>query len=280
MGRLLMAVLTVLLGGLLAATLVRFAPGFGIDVHQLDTRLDQESVEARGQARAGERNILAFYWGYLTRAARGDLGMSHALGRPVAELVRERLPVTLRWVGLGWVAGWVLALLLAFSAALLRHPAFDVIATALSGVFLSLPSALLALVFLFFEGPGPLAIGFVVFPQVFRYVRNILSETSAQSHVLTARAKGVGDVRILLCHVCPCAAPQLLALLGVSAAMAFGASIPIEVICDSPGIGQLAWEAALSRDLPLLVNLSVLVTVVTLLANAFSDVAIGWWAHS
>ena len=124
-----MAVLTVLLGGLLAATLVRFAPGFGIDVHQLDTRLDQESVEARGQARAGERDVLAFYWGYLTRAARGDLGTSHALGRPVAELLRERLPVTLRWVGLGWVAGWVLALLLAFSAALLRHPAFDVIAT-------------------------------------------------------------------------------------------------------------------------------------------------------
>ncbi len=211
-----MAVLTVLLGGLLAATLVRFAPGFGIDVHQLDTRLDQQSVEARGQARAGERNILAF----------------------------------------------------------------DVIATALSGVFLSVPSALLALVFLFFEGPGPLAIGFVVFPQVFRYVRNILSETSAQPYVLTARAKGVGDVRILLCHVLPCAAPPLLALLGVSAAMAFGASIPIEVICDSPGIGQLAWEAALSRDLPLLVNLSVLVTVVTLLANAVSDVAIGWWAHS
>jgi peptide/nickel transport system permease protein len=62
-----------------------------------------------------------------------------------------------------------------------------------------------------------------------------------------------------------------LALAGVSVTLGFGASIPVEVICGSPGIGQLAWLSALSRDLPLLVNLTVLVTVVTLLANFASD---------
>ncbi len=55
--------------------------------------------------------------------------------------------------------------------------------------------------------------------------------------------------------------------------MAFGAAIPIEVIYSSPGIGQLAWLAALGRDLPLLVNLTVLVTVLTLMANTASDLA-------
>ena len=53
--------------------------------------------------------------------------------------------------------------------------------------------------------------------------------------------------------------------------MAVGASIPIEVVCDSPGLGQLAWQAALGRDLPLLVNITLLIAVVTLFANSFSD---------
>jgi ABC-type dipeptide/oligopeptide/nickel transport system permease component len=45
--------------------------------------------------------------------------------------------------------------------------------------------------------------------------------------------------------------PQGLALAGVSATIALSAAIPVEVICDSPGIGQLAWQAATARDLPL-----------------------------
>jgi ABC-type dipeptide/oligopeptide/nickel transport system permease component len=55
--------------------------------------------------------------------------------------------------------------------------------------------------------------------------------------------------------------------------MALAASIPVEVLCDLPGIGQLAWKAALSRDLALLVDLTMLVTLVTLVANAGGDMA-------
>ena len=53
----------------------------------------------------------------------------------------------------------------------------------------------------------------------------------------------------------------------------FGAAIPIEALCDSPGLGQLAWQAALSRDLPLIVNVTLIVCLVMLAANSFADLA-------
>jgi peptide/nickel transport system permease protein len=90
-------------------------------------------------------------------------------------------------------------------------------------------------------------------------------------HVLTARAKGLGGFRLFVWHILPVSAPQLLALAGVSVSLAFAASIPVEVLCDLPGIGQLAWKAALGRDLELLVTLTLIVTLVTLVANSGTD---------
>jgi len=68
--------------------------------------------------------------------------------------------------------------------------------------------------------------------------------------------------------------PELLALAGVSVTMAFSAAIPIEAVGDVPGIGQLAWQAALGRDLPVLVSLTLLLMLLTRSANAAADVAI------
>jgi peptide/nickel transport system permease protein len=52
---------------------------------------------------------------------------------------------------------------------------------------------------------------------------------------------------------------------------AFGAAIPIEALCDSPGLGQLAWQAALNRDLPLIVNVTLIVSLVMFAANWLAD---------
>ncbi len=265
--------LTLLLGGLLGATFVRLAPGFGVDEQELNTRLNEESIRALRQSRANEHNILRLYTQYLTGLAHGDLGLSRSLGRPVAELFAERVPVTLRSVAFGLLGGWSLGCALALLGAVYRGWAYDVFTTVVSGLFLCLPSAVLALLFLYFGGPAPLAIALVIFPRIFRYSRNLLLQTYNLPHVLTAKAKGLHGIRILLWHVLPSAAPPLLALVGVSVSMAFGAAIPIEVICDSPGIGQLAWQAALGRDLPVLVNMTLFVTLVTLAANSASDLA-------
>jgi peptide/nickel transport system permease protein len=267
-------VLTTVIAGLLGATLVRFGPGFEADEQQLDPRLDAQSIQALHDSHAEERNLMSFYVHFLSRMASGDLGISRSLARPVRELLSERAKVTLQLIGAGIVGGWALGLALAVSAAIFRAPLFDLASTAVSGVFLCVPSAVLALLLFFTNGPVRFAIALLIFPKVFRYARNLLADAYSQPHVLTARARGLSGARILFWHVTPWAAPQLLALAGVSLGVAFGAAIPIEVLCDFPGIGQLAWKAALARDLPLLVSLTIVVAAVTQLIHSASDLAV------
>jgi peptide/nickel transport system permease protein len=271
-GHALALVATVLLGGLFSATLVRLAPGFDVDEQQLDPHLNAESVQSLRAARLQQPNILHFYFSYMNRAAHGDLGTSLALGQPVGGLLRDRAPLTLRLLVLGLGLGWVAALTLALTAAWLRISAYDVATTLVSGTFLCIPAAVLALLSVLWNLPGSLAIALIVFPRIYRYARNLLAKSYSLPHIITARAKGLGEARILFWHVLPSVAPQLLAVAGVSVSMAVGAAIPVEALCGLAGVGQLAWQAALARDLPLLVNITILVTLVTLLANSGADV--------
>jgi peptide/nickel transport system permease protein len=264
-------VIVVLLGGFLGAALVRLAPGFSVDEEELDSRLSSESVEALRQAHASDNNLFAFYFHYLNRVAHGDLGVSRTLQQPVLRLIRERFPETLKSVGLGLLLGWSLGLSLAVAVVMSRSWYLDLLGNLLVGVLLCLPAAVLALLFVLAQAPVRLILGLVVLPKVFRYSRSLLARSASLPHVLTARAKGLGELRLLLWHILPTSAPQLLALAGVSVSLAFTAAIPMEALCDIPGIGQLAWKAALGRDLWLLVNLTMMVTVVTLVSNSLPD---------
>lgn len=263
--------LTILLGGLLGAALVRLAPGFGADERELDSRLNTQSIELLRHSHAPQRNVFGYYRGYLAGLWHGDLGVSTSLERPVAELFAERLPVTLQSVGIGVAAGWLLGFFLALPVVASRWRAYEVFTAGLSGLFLSLPAAVLGLGIVYAGGPVSIAIALVVFPRVFQFARNILLHSASLPHVLAAHARGLHGARIFVWHVLPNAAPLLFALAGISISMAFGAAIPIEAICDDPGIGQLTWQAALSRDLPVLVNVTLLITVITLTANSVSE---------
>ena len=262
----------VLLGGLLSAVLVRLAPGFDVDEEQLDPHLNAESVRALRETRLQERNVFAFYIHSLQRAVHGDLGTSLSLGQPVTTLLRERAPLTLKLVAIGLLFSWAAAMAMALSAAWLRASAYDALTTLVSGTFLCIPAAALALLSVLWNVPGSLAIGLIVFPRVYRYARNLLTRAYALPHIVTARAKGLGELRILFWHVVPVVGAQLLAVAGISISIAVGAAIPVEALCGLPGIGQLAWQAALARDLPLLMNITILVTLVTSLANSGADV--------
>jgi peptide/nickel transport system permease protein len=269
--------LTALVGGLLGATLVRLGPGFGVDEREFDARLNAQSQQAIRAERARDNNIALFYGRYLSGLMHGDLGFSRSLNRPVSELLKERLPLTLGSLAYGVVGGMSIGLVLALASVWWHAPGSDLVPAVLSGLSLALPAALIALVFLWMGAGGRWAIALVVFPHVYRYAKNLLVAAYHAPHVLAAEAKGLSPARVLFAHVFTPAAPQLAALAGISVSLAFGASIPIEVICDTPGVGQLAWKAALDRDLPLLVNITVLVTLMTLVVNACADVALARW---
>jgi peptide/nickel transport system permease protein len=120
--------------------------------------------------------------------------------------------------------------------------------------------------------PVEIVLLLVLTPRVFRFARNILVQAYGSPHIDMARARGIGEGRILFAHVFPTAAPQLLALAATSLSMAVGAIIPIEAICDAAGLGRLAWQAAVARDLPLLLNLTMLIALATTAAMAVTEI--------
>jgi len=262
---------TVLVGGILAGALVRVSPGFGTDERELDARLDEASRASIRAARMADRDLFRFYVRYFGSVLRGDLGMSEAFHCPIGQLIRYRAPVTAVVMATGIVGGWALAFAAAIPAVLCRQRFCAGSIGLLTGILICVPSAVLAILVFNLGGPIRGIVVLVIFPRVFDYLRNLLRDAYSQPHILTARAKGLGTWRILFRHVLPAAAPQLFALAGVSAAMAFGAAIPIETLCDLPGIGQLAWKAALARDLPVLVVLTALITLLTQVCNSVSD---------
>jgi len=266
---------TILIAGFLGATLVRVAPGFGYDPTTFDPRLSDESRAALRAQQDGNKNIVAFYGRYLSALARGDWGMSVSLNQPVRDLVRDRLPVSLKTMGSAIVVAWLLAIAIAATVQMTRLGALRILSFVGNSALLSAPAAVLALLCLLWQWPPLLAITAIVFAYLFTYTSAIFRDHLGRPHVLSARARGAGQLRLLTVHVFSSAAPEFLALLGLSVATAFAAVIPIEVLTDTPGIGQLAWQAALGRDLPLIVTLTLLVTTVTVMATVFADILRG-----
>ena len=272
-GRLLTLVAVCLLGGLLSASLVRFSPGYGVDERELDPRLSQASVEAIRNSHRLNEGLFFYYGHYLAAAIHGDFGSSQWLQRPISSLIKERFSVTAKSVLFGVSLAWLVALALSVAGVFFGGFYFDVSTTLVSGVFIALPTAVVAIFSVYLRAPVFVAIAVVIFPKLFRYLRNLLNHANSQPYILAARARGISQSKVLLHHVLPLASPALFALLGVSLAVAFGAAIPIEALCDSPGVGQLAWQAALNRDLPLMMNLTLLVTLITVAANMLANAA-------
>jgi peptide/nickel transport system permease protein len=248
--RLLCLLLTVLLAAIGGAALIRLAPGFGMDERQLDTRLSDGSIRSLQAESAGETNLARYFLQYVGGLCRGELGRSVSFSMPVRDLITERLGLTLRSAAVGAGGAWAIAAALVMIAGLARKRLVDLTAAGLTGGLLCLPAAVIALAALHAGlGPAP-AIATVLLPRLFRYMRNATAAIAGRPHVLAARARGIG---------------------GVSVSMALGAAIPVEALCDSPGVGQLIWKAALARDLPVLVNVTILIAVLTAAANLVAD---------
>lgn len=262
----------VFLSGLICATLVRFAPGFSVDERELDARLSSESLRIVRSERDSERNVVIFYASYLAGVLHGELGSSRLFSQPITRLIKDRAPTSARNIAYGLGMAWTFAFIFAFAAVVFQKPATDFVLSTCAGALITIPTAVVALFVMMARKPSSIAVALTLFPVLYRYSRNILQQSWLAPWITAARAKGLGSTQILFRHALPVAAPQLIALGAVSLNLAFSAALPIEVVADSPGIGQLAWQAALGRDLPLLVTVTGLLATITLLANASAAV--------
>jgi len=262
--------LGLLLGGLLSTILVRFAPGYGVDERELDPTLS-ESTRARIRQQAGASNIWSAYSQFVMRTVHGDFGFSSSLNSPVVDLLADRAPLTVKTVAGGVILAWAIALPFAAVSVLWKGAAIPLVAA--STVLLCLPLGLVAIC-LFLEGiPAAGVVAAGVLPKVFTYMRQLLSASGERPHVLGAMARGISPWRVFWMHRVVPTAPESLSLLGVSITIALGAAIPAEVLCDSPGLGQLAWKAAVARDIAPLLTLTWLMTAITFTANTLGGAA-------
>jgi peptide/nickel transport system permease protein len=265
--------LLVLLAAIGSAVLVRLSPGALVDDRELDRRLSPATLAALRSQRARENSLGSGFFRYLGNAVRGDLGKSQTYSVPIAHLLLQNAPATVRRIGTGLAGAWLLGLWLAIAVAGLRQGwMLDAGAALLAGTLLSLPAGVLAYLCLTVGAPVEIVLLLVLTPRIFRFARNILVQAYGSPHIDMARARGIGEGRILFAHVFPSAAPQLLALAATSFSMAVGAIIPIEAICDAAGLGRLAWQATVARDLPLLLNLTMLIALATTAAMAVTEI--------
>jgi ABC-type dipeptide/oligopeptide/nickel transport system permease component len=260
--RLLLLLLTVAGAAFFSISLLRLAPGLGMDERMLDLRLSESSIAA-----AGETTPPPDAWDFLI----GRWGDSRSLRRPVRELVSERAGITIRTLIAGLSAAWVASAFLSLATVWFRSRGFDLAIAVSTGAVLCLPAAVIALLAMRYSAGPALALAVILMPRITRYTRNLLAAGTARPHVLAARSRGVSTAALVLRHICVPAAPELLALAGVSVSIAASAVIPVEALCDSPGLGQLVWQCAIARDLPVLVPLTMLAAALVCAANLFAD---------
>ncbi len=262
---------SVLLVTAVAIALVRYAPGFATDERDLDPALSLSAREAMHAEWSPELRLFTFSRSFIAAAFRGDLGSSRALGVPVRQLLAERGPATLRILSLGTAAAWAGGCLWAIACVFYGKRLFAIGSSLVSGIMLCLPAAVIAALGLQAAWPPAAILCLVLLPKSFQVTRGAIQEAVDQPQILAAHARGLHRLRILGWHVLPRAAGQLLAWLAASISLAIGALVPIEVICDVPGLGQLAWKAALARDLPVLTVLTLIIGLVIQISSGLGS---------
>src|ERR1700739_3118174 len=130
-----------LVGALLCATMVRFAPGFGVDERELDSRLSRASIDAiRSEHQVGD-GLISYYGAYISGLLHGKFGNSTFLQRPVGELLKERAPFTVRAFLFDLLTAWIGATALALLTIRFQSWLLDYSATAFTGLLIALPTA-------------------------------------------------------------------------------------------------------------------------------------------
>lgn len=282
--------------------LFRVLPG---DVVTNMSRVPNMTKEAQAALRAQfgiDRPLVAQYGLYLKELARGNLGVSYQSQQPVLDDVLEAVGNTVPMVGIGTVVAIVVGTLIGVTAAYRQGSARDRIITGAAMVVYSLPVqwvGLLLLVWLsgwlptsgmsdpYLIGAGfwttvqdralhmllpSTCVALMLFGSFALVVRSSQLEALAEDHVLTARAKGYRDRRIVWREAFRSAMLPLVTLSTLTLGFVIGGMVLVEAVFSWPGVGLATVQAVAARDYPLLQGIFLFITVSVVAFNFLGDV--------
>lgn len=290
--RLLLALPVVLGVATLVFLLIHMIPGDPVEIMLGESALPADR-DALREALGLDRPILEQYGSFLWGLCRGDLGVSLQQRRPVTALIREHYPATLELT----LAAMLISLLIALPAGILsgirQYSVWDHSTMFLALLGVSMPNFWLGplLIWVFsiqlgwfpVSGKGGLAhlllpaltLGASMAAIVARMTRSSVLEVLREDYVMTARAKGLSEARIILKHVLRNAMLPVLTVVGLQFGALLAGSIITETIFSWPGLGTLMVKAIQTRDYPVVQGCVLVIALSYVLVNLLTDLLYG-----
>jgi peptide/nickel transport system permease protein len=240
------------------------------------------------------------YFLWLGNLVRGNLGYSWTLNQSVASLLKNALPKTILLVGTSTVLAIIVAIPIGVVQAVRRNTIVDHAFNATSTIFYAMPDFLIGILLILLfaiklswlppEGPQGESLGVVVsnfnaliLPIIClavttvalfsRYMRSSVLDNLTEDYVRTARAKGASERRVLWRHVLRNSLASIATLLGLSLPAILAGALITEAVFNYPGMGYLFYQAAAREDYPVLLGLTVVVSVATVVGSLLADIA-------
>ncbi|MFO8060799.1 MAG: ABC transporter permease [Bacillota bacterium] len=251
-----------------------------------------------------DRPLHIQYLRWLGQVLRGNLGYAVQSGRPVAELILERLPATITLSLSALAVSYTLSIPLGVISALRQHSVVDYCLTLFAFWGLSIPNFFFAviLVYIFslrlnllptsghmsiYEEFTGLAfvldrVRYLILPVLalalggmasnMRYTRSSMLDVLGEDYIRTARAKGLAGRVVIYKHALRNALLPIITVFGMTVPFLLGGSFIIETIFAWPGMGRLGVSAIFAREYPILMGLNLLTSSLVLFGNLLADV--------
>ena len=301
-GRLLSTIPMLVLVGLITFLLIHITPGDPASVVAGDNA-SPEAIEAARVRLGLDKPFLVQFWNWLTAVLRGDLGTSFTSGKPVTELILERLPTTLSLTAGAILVGLLISVPLGVFAATRRGSWLDRLTIVGTSLGIAAPEFFIGLLLVlvvslewgwlpatgyipFNEDPVEyfrrltlpcITLGLGVAAEMARQVRGAMIDVLSRDYIQTARAKGLSTFSIIVKHGLKNAAIPVVTVLGLQVRRLLGGTVIVEQIFAMNGVGQLAVRAVFLRDLPVLLGVALVTAVVVLLVNLVVDMSYGYF---
>jgi len=292
LSRILQAIVTLWLLTLVAFVLTRLT-GNPLDV-LLDARATEEDRAAVAQVLGLDRPWPAQYVIYLGKLARGDFGDSFKTRQPALAMVLERFPWTLELGSAAFILSVAIAVPIGVITAVRKDTAVDALGKVIALLGQSLPTFWLGLMLILVfavtlgwlpaGGSGSLAhlvlpavtLGWFTVAGIMRLVRSAMLDTLGDEYVVTARAKGLAEPRVVWKHALRNALIPPLTYAGLVFVTLLAGAVVTETVFAWPGVGQLVIESMAFRDFPVIQVILVLFGALYIGMNLAVDLLYAW----